>query len=290
MSDKPFTSLSWGGGQQSTAILVASTLGLTINGYTFPPIDLAVFANTGSESRRTYESIEKAKAWAEKRGTRVEIVEAAKLRRGRDRGANSLGDLIVERHTGGPDAPTSVSQIPAFTKNADGSKGRLMKACSVDFKTRPLTSAMLRASKADGKADRVLVLMGYGIEEVHRIRQNIRHAKGWRNDFPLINAKMNRHATREVCMDHLGFIPPPSACVFCPFRGVSGWRELRDNSPKDFSEVVRVDEAIRHDPTGRLDAPVFLSQHLVPVEEAIERDDKQLTLFGGQCDDGGCWT
>ena len=287
----PFTALSWGGGQQSTAILVASTLGLTISGYAFPRLDLAVFANTGSESQDTYTAIERVAEWARKRGADVRIIEGSHIRRGKTLGLPSLGDLTVARVTGDPrlDGKTT-PQLPAFTKNPGGTRGRLNKDCTWDLKSVPIDQAVRRAAKDAGKRNTVTQLIGFGIEEVHRMRSNPHAKEGWTTAFPLIRAKMNRGATQTLCQEHLGFVPPPSACVFCPFRGVAGWRELRDHHPEDWSEVLRVDAAIRDSSRAGIEHPVYLSDQLVPVGKAIERDDKQLTLFGGECDDGGCWT
>ena len=287
MTPPPFISLSWGGGQQSTAILVASALGLTINDYEFPKLDLAVFANTGSESRRTYECIEAAAEWARGLGVNVVIEEATMLKKAKAKGLNSLGDLLVARMTGDERSPKSVPQIPAFTAPT----GALGKDCTIDLKATVIDPLVARTAKPLGQRYNVLQLIGFGYEEVHRIRTSPRAKEGWRYEFPLIRAKMNRHATKALCMEHLGFVPPPSACVFCPYRGVEGWRALRDESPEDFAEVLRVDNAIRDSSRAGVKQPVFLSNSRLPVEEAIAADDKQGTLpFGGRCDSGSCWT
>lgn len=285
---EPFTALSWGGGQQSTAILIASTLGLTINGYTFPKLDLAVFADTGSESEGTNESIERVAAWAVARGTRCVVVEATQLKRGKERGLNSLGDLVVARMTGDPRAPKSTPQLPLFTKNPDGTNGKTRKDCTWDMKSIPLDRAVRDAARDVGKRNHVTQLIGFGIEEVHRMRTNPHAKEGWRYEFPLIRARMGRGDTTALCQEHLGFTPPPSACVFCPYRGIAGWKAL---GPADFEEVVRVDAAIRDSRNAGLDGECFLSDRRVPVEQAIEADDRQPMLpFGGRCDSGSCWT
>lgn len=287
----PFIALSWGGGQQSTAIVIASTLGLTINGYEFPRLDVAIFANTGSESAQTYDAVERVTEWARERGTIVVLAEATMIRKAKAKGLNSLGDLLVARMSGDPRSPKSVPQIPAFTLSEYGHRGKLNKDCTYDLKGHGvLDPEVRRRAKAAGKRNDVTQLIGFGYEEVHRIRTNPHAKEGWRYDFPLIDAKMNRHATKALCKEYLCFVPPPSACVFCPFRGVAGWRALRDTAPADYAEVLRVDRAIRDSSRAGVHDACFLSSQRVPVEVAIERDERQGDLFGGSCDDGGCWT
>ena len=94
----------------------------------------------------------------------------------------------------------------------------------------------------------------------------------------------------SLSQEHLGFVPPPSACVFCPYRGVDGWRELRDTSPEDFAEVIRIDDAIRDSSRAGVRDACYLSNTRTPVEQAINSASRQGVLFDGQCDSGNCWT
>lgn len=47
-------------------------------------------------------------------------------------------------------------------------------------------------------------------------------------------------------------VPEKSACVFCPYHSDAAWARMKDKWPSDFAAAVRVDEAIRNDPSSRI--------------------------------------
>ncbi|MEU0426147.1 hypothetical protein ABZ235_21525 [Streptomyces canus] len=84
--------------------------------------------------------------------------------------------------------------------------------------------------------------------------------------------------SRSDCVRYLTSLglagTPKSSCLGCPFHGNAQWRNIRDNSPEEWEDVVEFDAAIRKgnaraNATGnRLLGEAFLHRSRVPLSEA----------------------
>lgn len=276
-----FRSLSLGGGQGSSALLVACADGLVVNGFDFGSVrpDLVQFADTGGELQATYRHVATLTEYCAARGIEVRTVRRTGL---------SLPDRILGKCAG---TVRSAPQVPWQLAPT----GKAGQQCTTDYKSKPLDASTKRTAKAR-KASRVEILIGFTVEEWMRVRDPRKDwPDGWTFRYPMIEARVNRGWAQEVCRAALGYVPEPSACAFCPHRpdvGPGGRAWIRANEPKTWDLVVRVDDAIRHRYAGlRQDA--YISRRLVPVDRAIDGAETQGTLFrdGSEgCDEGRCFT
>lgn len=259
---KPFRALSLGGGQVSTALVIAIADKLVVNGYDFGalPLDACTFADTGGELDATYRHIDRLRDYLAARGVRLDVVRA--------RGVNLMTRVLMR--VGGKVA--SAPQIPFHLKGS--ADGRAMQGCTRDYKGRPIDRHVKRLATAAGKRHDVEVIIGFGSDEADRVRNDtpVGWPKGWRWRYPLIEAGVGRGWCIDVCIAALGrTLPVPSACAFCPHRpdvGPASRAWIKENEPETWKSVVAFDAAIRNG-YGGMNAQCFVSAMRVPVEDAV---------------------
>jgi hypothetical protein len=72
----------------------------------------------------------------------------------------------------------------------------------------------------------------------------------------------------------------------CPHHQNDGWRDLRDNWPKDWLKAVELDWFLRK---IHPENDVYLHKSRLPLGEAdIDDDHENMDLFG-ECDSGFCF-
>lgn len=72
-------------------------------------------------------------------------------------------------------------------------------------------------------------------------------------------------------------IPPKSACVGCPLRSNSEWKEMQKKDPIAFQEAIEFDEKIRDFPG--IDQQAFLHKKRIPLKEIQFENKDQLDWF-----------
>jgi hypothetical protein len=83
------------------------------------------------------------------------------------------------------------------------------------------------------------------------------------NRWPLIERKMTRHDCENWLKANNLDIPPKSACIFCPFRNMPAWQELKSQEPDSYIKAIAVDDAIR---MARLPHQLYLHPSRKPLE------------------------
>ena len=248
--------LSLGAGLQSSALYLMAAFG------DVPAPSFAVFADTRGEKRDTYQWI-----WylAERFGDRVPLIVAT---------VGDLGsDLIRSTSDGG-----RVSNPPLFT----APRGMLIQKCTRDYKVRAVQRAV-RDRLGWGRVGRppgvVEQWIGISTDEADRMKSS--PVKWQRLVYPLIDRNMSRADCAAYIQDKIGYLPPKSACVFCPYQSASRWIAMRDDAPEDFERACRVDEAIRYGISGT-EEPLSLHSSRSPLRSAL-LDNGQRDLFGDEC-------
>jgi hypothetical protein len=217
--------LSLGAGVQSTTVLLLAAAGR------IPAFDVALFADTGWEARRTYDHLARLTEHARRAGIPVRRVSAGHIRR----------DALDPGHR--------FVSMPLFSLGPGGERGMARRQCTSEYKLKPIKAEVRRMLGYPHPArvpDGVHAEMAIGIstDEFHRARDaDVRYM---RNVFPLIELGWDR----EDCRAYLtasGFTAVPrSACLGCPFHGNAQWRAIRDGDPDEWADVVAFDAAIRH--------------------------------------------
>lgn len=272
MSDERLRVVSYGGGVQSTALLVLAAQG-EIDYRTF------LFSNVGDDSEHpaTLGYIrDVAMPFAEAHGLTIQ-----ELRRTKRTGETEtlLGRLTKE----------GSRSLPIPVRMSNGAPGT--RSCTMNFKIRVI-GKWLKAAGASEESP-ATVAIGFSTDEMHRC--NRKKAQPWEvPDYPLIDPLMLSRTGCEEVIANAGLpVPPKSACYFCPFHRPQTWGEMRRDEPDLFWKSVELERTLneRRDALGK--DHVWLTRFNRPLDEAI--GEAQDSLFGcpdgpESCDEGHCWT
>ncbi|MFE2011153.1 hypothetical protein [Streptomyces sp. NPDC059491] len=255
MSEQPqFRALSLGAGVQSSALLALSAEGI------LPKVDYAVFADTGWEPQSVYTHLDRLER---------EIAAPAGIPILRVSSGNIRDDALNPDHR--------FASMPLYILNQDGRPGMTRRQCSGEYKVKPIKKKIrellgypypMRVPKG------VFVEQWIGISVDDFYRAKDADVKYMRNRHPLIDMDW----TRSDCVRHLASLgladTPKSSCLGCPFHGNAQWRNIRDNSPAEWEDIVEFDAAIRKGNArataagSTLLGQAFLHRSRVPLGEA----------------------
>ncbi len=79
--------------------------------------------------------------------------------------------------------------------------------------------------------------------------------------------------------------PPRSACLGCPFHSNEEWRNIRDNSPDEWADVVDFDQAIRV--SGGVRGKTYLHRSCLPLDQvdlSSATNPNQFDLWTNECE------
>lgn len=274
---KTLTTISYGGGVQSTAMLVLAAQGKL--GY---DVDAALFSNVGekSEHPETLSYVrEIAVPFAKQHGIPLHELH----RRDRDGNIKDLYEHLFD----GTKAGKQSDIIPLR-----GEAGAPMsRGCTRDYKIL-VVGKWLKANGATAKKP-ANVCIGISTDEISRL-SNKRQNNYERPVYPLIELGLSRNDCIGVIRDAGLQVPPKSACYFCPFTRPNQWAEMRRDQPQLFWKAAELEAHMneRRNRTGV--RPLYLTRFAKPLAEAIPEAQEMLPLVdmpGGEgCDSGYCWT
>ncbi len=257
--------LSFGAGVQSSAILLMSYEG------ELPPLDYAVFADTGWEPQSVYDHLDEMEARV---GDRIPIIRV------------SNGDIRQDLMNAAEGKPGRVPSPPLFVPGSDGRAALLRRQCTKEYKLVPIYRELRKHStRAERKMTTTVDMwMGISLDEVQRMKPS---REPWvRNVYPLIDRRLSRWDCERWLADH-GIEAPKSACIGCPFHDRPMWRKMKDEAPDEFADAVAVDHAIRHLPGIKAEA-AYLHRDLVPLDmvDLTTEVDRGQMVFGwnDECD------
>jgi len=264
--------ISYGGGVQSTAMLVMACTG-QIEGVT-----AALMANVGDDSEHPASLRyvrEVSKPWAESRGVPVHILDRVK----RDGTTDTLMGRLTREGS---------RSVPIPVRMPDtGAPGR--RSCTADFKIKVINKWLkAHGATAEHPAE---VLLGISWDEIERLG-NKRVAPYEVPVYPLIDRRLTREDCKRI-IERAGLpVPPKSSCFFCPFHRPSAWAKMRRDEPELFQKSVDLENLLnqRRDMLGR--DRVYLTRFGKPLADVITEAPPELD-FGGPgetCDEGYCWT
>lgn len=267
------TTISYGGGVQSTAMLV-----LAVQGRLGYPVTDALFANVGDDSEHP-ETLRYVReiAMPYAAGGGVTVHELNRVKR--------TGD--VETLWGRLMKPESRS-LPIPVRMDNGAPGN--RSCTADFKIK-VVGKWLKAHGAN-EANPATVCIGISTDEVIRV-SNKRAMPYEKPVYPLIDLGLDRSACQSVIADAGLPVPPKSSCFFCPFHRPQMWAEMRRDEPELFWKSAELEATLiaRRKALGK--DPVYLTRFAKPLPEAIGEAQDMLPGFAPDtdtCDEGYCWT
>ena len=264
--NKPLRVESFGWGVQSWTVAVMAALG------EIEPIDYAVHADTTHEHAATYAHAAKWTPWLEARGVKVVTVQANRSEVVREDWMDS-------------------TLIPAFSDNGKaGKQGQLRRQCTHDWKIMPVRR-FIRSVIGKPTPGAVHLLMGISYEEWRRMR--VSDVKYIEHVYPLVDMKMTRADCVTWLEAHGLPVPPKSACVFCPYKSIAAWQELKRAAGNDWEAAVAADTAIRE---KRMTHGYSLYVHPArrPLPEAVSIPEdlgayQSEIDFEAPCDSGHCF-
>ena len=216
-------------------------------------VDFAIHADTTHESKLTYEFADRWVGWLLNNDVKVVTVKAP------------IADPLSVRGGIG---------IPAHTSTPNG--GMLHRQCTHEWKTKPVR-AWLQSNR---KGEPIEQWLGISLDEYQRMKPS--DVKYITTRWPLIEMKMTRNDCKAWLSKHNLEIPPKSACTFCPYHSMAGWRQIQ-NMPEDWREAVSVDRAIRK---ACPPCDLFVHPSRKPLEDVdlrTQEEKGQLSLWDNEC-------
>lgn len=272
--------LSLGGGVQSSTLALMAAHG-EVSGLPTPAA--AIFADTQDEPDSVYQWLDwlEGAIAAAPHPFPVHRVTAGRL---------STNSLKMKRTKDG--RLFSSSHIPVFTRNANGSQGKVTnRSCTRDFKIYPILKHARKLAKVPRKRlvdneVHVIQWIGISLDEIYRMKPS----RDWwaENTWPLVDMRMSRHDCK-LWMQRKGYPEPPrSSCVFCPFHNNHEWRRLRDHEPEAWQRAVEFEKSLQaaKASTDNFNTTPFLHRSCVPLDQVdltTEEDAGQLNLFNNEC-------
>lgn len=274
--------ISYGGGVQSTALLVLAVQGK------LGPVDAALFANVGddSEDPETLRYVREvaipfghlggAGQW---RGVQVPVFALQRTdRRGERR--TLFAELM---------RPDSRSLSIPVRMADTGAPGR--RRCTADYKMKVVGRWVReRGATAD---DPATVIVGISYDEIERLG-NQRNAAWERREYPLVDRRLTRDEDCKAIIHAAGLpLPPKSSCFFCPFRKPSDFARMRRDRPALFQQAVMLEDTLNQRRLTLGKDPVYLTRFGKPLADAVQEEQPAMdfgTGPGETCDEGYCWT
>jgi len=242
------TVLSFGGGQDSTLILLKLIYNKAYRKRYAPGKLLVLMADTGDEHPATYEHVIRMQALC----------------------LENLIEFHVIRPEMGCHSESAPNLRDFWRKtNSVGSKA-FPKSCTDRLKIRPIYKYLERllvhrfgvsnAGKKKGiinyaeKHGKIDVLIGFAKDERKRISKGSSLPK-WmqksiRRRFPLIDGKLDRAGCQKEIIKLGHIVPPPSNCILCPYMNDVELLWLYRFMPDDYKDWVKIEknklEANRH--------------------------------------------
>lgn len=266
--------LSYGGGVQSTALLVLAGTGRL-------SIDAALFANVGDDSEHpaTLRYVrEVAIPWATAHNVTVHVLDRVR----RDGSVETLWRRLTK--------PGSRS-LPIPVRMPNGAPGT--RSCTADFKIRVIGKWVKQHGATAVRP--ATVNIGISVDEIHRA--NTRRVEPYeRIVYPLLDMGLRRIDCMRVIREAGLAVPPKSSCWFCPHHRKSVWQAMRVQEPDLFDRACQLEDLLN---TRRADLgkdPVYLTDFLTPLRRAVPEGTQMLPLEpvtddgDGGCDSGWCAT
>jgi hypothetical protein len=273
-SARTVRSVSFGGGVQSTCLLVLAAQG-SIDFKTF------LFANVGHDSEHpdTLRYVhDVAMPYAASHG--IELLELQRIpKKGVAKGQS---ETVWGRLT----RPDSRS-LPIPVRMSNGAPGT--RGCTADWKVR-VVGAELRRRGATVE-NPATVALGISVDEIERAKPGIDpKARYQRRVYPLLDLGLRRSDCQRIIADAGLRVPRRSACYFCPLHSNEEWRSLKRHTPELFERACWLESHLNERRRSLGKDEVWLTRYGRPLAEVI---DDQLTFDApgaDGCDSGWCMT
>lgn len=273
----PLRVISYGGGVQSTALLVLAVQGK------LGKVDAALFSNVGDDSENP-ETLRYIKDYAvplgHAGGVPVVIVERVR-RNGQRETLRQRLRLASQNH--------SVENYVIPLRGDDGAP-LFRRNCTVDFKVR-VVERWLRQRGAS-RGHKAITMIGFSFDEAIRVG-NGGGSRISTPEYPLIEKRLTRDDCARIILRAGLPLPPKSSCYFCPYKRPSEWRRMREQTPELFEQAAVIEDEMNTLRVAKGRGLVWLTKFNGPLRDVIDTSQQHLdfgTGPGETCDEGYCWT
>jgi len=253
--------ISLGMGVQSTAMYLMSSKNI------IERADHAVFADPGAELPRTYEILEYLQDWQQLNdGIPIHVTNERNL----------LQDILKAQNSRG----VRLASIPAFTESG----GMIRRQCTGEYKIQPVIKKVreLHGLKPRKRMPQTEMWLGITMDEIQRMK--VSQLPRIDYVYPLIDQRMSRGDCIKIFERFQFPIPPKSSCVFCPYHSDRNWKDIKENSQKEWEICLEVDNVIRDSTKRGLADKLYLHRSTIPLERIEFADQQELFM----CEEGFC--
>ena len=276
-----YNCINYGGGTQSTALIIAALEGLVT-----PRPDFGLFSNTGGEPDFIIAYVEMFTKWVKERYD-FDIFTVSN--------GNILDNLNNGYRISKKTGKKYVSATPPFfVSQPNGDLIPIRRACTSEYKIIPLERFIKKYYniKNKNKVEHPIT-QWIGISYDERQREKISMEK-WRTfRYPLIELKWNRIQSINYVLSFGLPQPMRSSCFFCPFHSFDYWKKLKNFHLEIFDNAVRLEKHIQSELAGRgyFNGTPYLNQWGVPLD-SIDFNSQQSIVFDDLADEcyGMCGT
>lgn len=248
--------LSLGAGVQSSTLLLMACKG------EIEKPDVAIFADTGWESKATYNHLAWLKGEAERHGIPVIIVQERNIR------DDSLNAAELNK---------GFYFMPLFLEK-NGLRLMGKRQCTNQYKIQPINHKVRELLGVSNRArlpiGTVEKWVGVSIDECQRMTLSRYKWEGLR--YPLVERMMSRNdCIMWLYKNYNGLSIPKSACIGCPYHDRQGWQEIYANS-EEWADAILVDETIRRTKTDNKALSLqYLHRSFMPLREVDLRTPEE---------------
>lgn len=259
--------LSYGGGTQSTALLLLSLEG-KINGV-IP--DFIIFSDTGWEPQYVYDWVLKINKYIkDKYGKEIIFTSNGNIR-----------DDIVKSAKDGK----RLASVPFFIKNKNGEIGMARRQCTSEYKILPINREIrkLLGYKPKERVKEIVHLWkGISTDEIQRVKPS---RVNWQKaEHPLVDILNMDRSACIAYVERLGLgTPSKSSCIGCPFHDDEMWREMKLHNRKEFEDAVKIDKLVRNLPQFK--GKAYLHRSGKPLDEVdFQENQMDIDMFLNECE------
>jgi len=255
------TSLSFGAGVQTTALLVLIAEGK------LPRPDAIIFADTGTEQERTYRYLEEVIApYAKSHGLEI----------------TALGPDWRSKHY--------AADLESYCRAHRMVPGTWVRWCTDQYKVRPILRYLKKELGAT-KTSPVESWIGISTNESHRATKSPPGNYQLKR-YPLIEMGLSRDDCQEIITAAGLPAAPKSGCWFCPFQSQGKWHQLKREEPALFERALFMEANAQRSATNTdktpIHLPIFGSLQRVAAQEELPGFDAAIAAEG-ECVTGSCF-
>lgn len=254
--------LSWGGGTQSTALMIKFLQGEVLDHKNKPiKLDYIIFADTNNESQMTYKQVYDVKKYVKEKynqdiqitkrnqeylpdDTIIKMIQSGEIESYRQ---SKYYDLLQGHILNMQGHVKSVDMMPLYTRNNEGEVGKTsVKACTTTFKIAQLKKELRKLEHVDRFTKttyKIILYIGFSIDEVSRLKPS--PDSYIENQFPLVWMGMNKIDCINFVEKELGFIPRSSVCNMCYANDIDRVYEIYKEDKKGYQRLLDLDRALQ---------------------------------------------